>query len=70
MERLKNYPLWIAIAALVGLFMNDLGLLTPEKYDQYVNAILAVLIGAGIINNPSNGTGFKDENKNEEEQKW
>lgn len=61
MGRLKNYPLWIAIAALGGLFMNDLGLLTPEKYDQYVNAILAVLIGAGIINNPSNGTGFKDQ---------
>jgi uncharacterized membrane protein len=60
MSRLKNYGLWLAIAALVGLFVNDLGLLAPDKYDQYVNAILTVLIAAGIVNNPSSGKGFKD----------
>ncbi|HZH61766.1 MAG TPA: holin [Metabacillus sp.] len=58
--RFKNYGLWVAFAALVGLFVNDLGLLAPEQYDQYVNAVLAVLIAAGIINNPSNGKGYGD----------
>lgn len=60
MERFKNYGLWIAFASLVGLFVNDLGLLAPEKFDEYVNAIFAVLIAAGIISNPSNGKGFGD----------
>lgn len=63
MERLKNYGLWIAFASLIGLFINDLGLLAPEKFDQYVNAIFAVLIAAGIINNPSSGKGYGDKNE-------
>lgn len=60
MERFKNYGLWIAIASLIGLFVNDMGLLSPEKYQTYVDAILMVLIAAGIVSNPSNGKGFKD----------
>lgn len=59
--RFKNYALWIAFASLVGLFVNDLGLLAPEKYEQYVNAVLSVLVAAGIVNNPSSGKGFKDQ---------
>jgi uncharacterized membrane protein len=60
MGRFKNYGLWVAIAALVGLFVNDMGLLAPEQYDQYVDAILAVLIAAGIVSNPNAGKGFSD----------
>ena len=60
-SRWKNYSLWVAFAALVGLFVQDAGLLAPEKYDEYVNAIFAVLIAAGVIVNPSLGKGVKDE---------
>jgi uncharacterized membrane protein len=63
MERFKNYGLWVAVAALVGLILNDSGLVAPEKYQEYVNLIFAVLIAAGIVNNPSLGSGFKDEEK-------
>lgn len=61
MERFKNYALWVAVAALVGMILTDVGFgITPEKYDGYVNAILTVLVLAGIVNNPSKGNGFKD----------
>jgi uncharacterized membrane protein len=60
MNRFKNYSLWVSLAALIGLFVNDAGLLAPEKYQQYVDAILTVLIAAGVITNPSIGKGFRD----------
>jgi uncharacterized membrane protein len=62
MKRFKNYGLWVAVAALVGMILQDAGVsITPEKYDGYVDAILTVLVLAGIINNPSSGRGFRDE---------
>jgi hypothetical protein len=59
-KRWKNYGLWAALAALIGLFVNDAGLLASEEYQQYVDAVLAVLIAAGVITNPSIGKGFRD----------
>jgi uncharacterized membrane protein len=64
MKRFKNYGLWLALSALIGLILNDAGLVTPEKYSEYANYIFAVLIAAGIVNNPASGSGFKDENEN------
>jgi uncharacterized membrane protein len=62
MKRFKNYGLWVAVAALVGMILQDAGFsITPEKYDAYVNAILTVLVLAGIVNNPTSGRGFRDE---------
>jgi uncharacterized membrane protein len=62
MKRFKNYGLWVAVAALVGMILQDAGVsITPEKYDAYVNTILTVLVLAGIVNNPSSGRGFRDE---------
>jgi uncharacterized membrane protein len=60
-SRFKNYGLWVAIAALVGMILNDTGVVGPEKYNEYADVVLAVLIAAGIVNNPSLGRGFKDE---------
>jgi uncharacterized membrane protein len=59
-KRWKNYGLWVSLFALIGLFVNDAGLLAPEKYQSYVDAILAVLIAAGVVTNPSIGKGFRD----------
>lgn len=63
MKRFKNYGLWVAVAALGGLVVNDFGLLAPEQYQTYVDAILLVLVAAGVVNNPEKGKGFKDANK-------
>jgi uncharacterized membrane protein len=60
MSRFKNYGLWVALFALGGLIVNDFGLLAPEQYDQYVAAILSILVAAGVVSNPSIGKGFID----------
>lgn len=64
MAKYKNYGLWVAVAALVGMILQDAGLaITPEKYDGYVQAILSILVLAGIISNPSKGAGFTDKDE-------
>lgn len=61
-SKFRNYGLWVAVAALVGMILQDAGLaITPETYSGYVNAVLGILVLAGIISNPSSGNGFKDE---------
>jgi uncharacterized membrane protein len=62
MSRFKNYALWIAIAAVAGMALVDFGVIpNTELFDSYVEKILYILILAGVINNPTSGTGFKDE---------
>ncbi|MDX8367867.1 holin [Cytobacillus sp. IB215665] len=54
MNRYKNYGLWVAVAALGLMIIQDLGLqITPEHYNTYVDAILGILVLLGIINNPT-----------------
>lgn len=60
-NRFRSYPLWVAVAALIGIILNDASVVGPEKFNEYVDYIFAVLIAAGVINNPSSGSGFKDE---------
>ncbi|MDR4318665.1 Uncharacterised protein [Niallia circulans] len=62
MKRFKNYALWIAVAAVVGMALVDFGFIPDTTvFNGYVEKILYVLILAGVINNPSIGSGFKDE---------
>lgn len=53
-NRLKNYGFWISIAALVPLVLSAFGvkLFDEQKYMEGINALLAILVGLGIINNP------------------
>jgi uncharacterized membrane protein len=61
-KRLRNYGLWLAVAALIGMVLQDVGVnIAPERYQAYVDAVLTILVLAGIVNNPSKGTGFRDE---------
>jgi phi LC3 family holin len=61
MARFKNYALWLAVASLVLLTLQMFGLqIAEDQYNEVVNAVLTVLVLAGVVNNPSNGTGFKD----------
>ena len=53
-QRWKSYGLWIAVAALVGMVLQDFGvMIPPERYDNYVDVLLTIAVLAGIINNPS-----------------
>ncbi|OAH58320.1 MULTISPECIES: hypothetical protein [Bacillaceae] len=60
-QRWKSYGLWIAVAALVGMVLQDFGVMVPsERYDAYVDILLTIAVLAGIINNPR---GYKGEEK-------
>ena len=62
-NRWKNYGLWTAVAALVLLVLQAFGIkVDVGQYNEIVNAVLAVLALAGIINNPTtNNPGFSDD---------
>ncbi|MFE7820609.1 phage holin [Priestia megaterium] len=65
-NRFKNYALWVAMASLVLLVLQAFGLpIVEAEYNRVVSAVLSVLVLAGVINNPSQGSGFKDEDKTE-----
>jgi hypothetical protein len=60
-SRWKNHGLWVALAALLGMFLQDVWSgFVPERYEQYVDYVLAILIAAGVISSPVVGTGFID----------
>ena len=67
MNRLKSYPLWLAIAGLIPMLVSALAdynilVVLPGNYDKLVIAVLGILVLAGIINNPTTEDhGFKDE---------
>jgi phi LC3 family holin len=61
MARFKNYALWIAVASLILLMLQMFGVsIAEDKYNEVVNAVLTVLVLAGVVNNPSNGKGYSD----------
>lgn len=45
--------------ALLGLFLTDLKVM-PDNYSQYVDIILCILVTAGIISNPTDGSFYFD----------
>lgn len=54
MSRWRSYRLWLAIAALIGMVLQDLGIITMlDRFEGYVNVILMILILLGIIRAPA-----------------
>jgi phi LC3 family holin len=62
-SRLRNKALWVSIAALILLLAKALGFQVNEgQYNQIVDLILAILVGAGILYNPTTqNTGLRDD---------
>jgi len=57
-SRWKSWPLWVSIAALIAFTSKTyFGYEIPE-FDKFVNLVLVVLAGAGIVNNPSDSQKF------------
>lgn len=49
----KSYRLWVAIAALIGMFLQDCGFIDMvDRYEMYVSIILSILIFLGVIHSP------------------
>lgn len=65
----RNGGLWVALASALLLAAQSIGVLfgyeiTNEFIARVmvaVNSVLAFLTVAGVVSNPSNGNGFKDE---------
>ena len=64
-QRIRNYGLWVSFASLVLLVVQSFGVqIDVGKYNDVVNAILTVLVGLGIVSDPTTETkGYGDDAK-------
>lgn len=57
-NRFKSYILWMAVAALIAFVTKEwLGWEIP-KFDEFVELLLTVLVGFGVVNNPTDKNNF------------
>ena len=53
-SRFKSWALWLSIAALVVFCVKEFaGIDISATVDGFMNVLLPVLVGFGIINNPT-----------------
>lgn len=58
-EKLSSWALWVAMGALVAFCVKEFaGVDITETVDGFLDVLLPVLVGLGIINNPNNRSGF------------
>ena len=58
-NRFQSWALWLAIAALVVFCVKVFaGIDIGETVDGLMNVLLPVLVGFGIVNNPTDKTGL------------
>ncbi len=58
-ERFKSWALWTAIAALVVFCVKETtGIDISKTVDEFMDLLLPVVIGFGIVNNPTNKNGI------------
>lgn len=66
MERFKNYGLWLSVASLLLMVLQDTGVnITTEKFNAYVQAILGILVLLGIVSNPKEGKWYQDKGEDQ-----
>ncbi|NPV93046.1 MAG: holin [Firmicutes bacterium] len=53
-KRLANYGLWVSMASLLLIVLQDFGLnINTSSYRELINAMLAVMVGLGLVNDPT-----------------
>lgn len=52
-SRWQNYGLWLSIAAVIPLLLSSFDIHMIPNYQEIVNSVLAILVMAGIISNPT-----------------
>lgn len=62
-NRFKSWTLWVSIAGAVWLIASAFGLpqavgLTSEAFSTVLNAVGAILVALGIVNNPTSSTSL------------
>ena len=57
--RYRSWPLWLAVAALLCFCAKEFaGVEISSTVDGLLNAALPVLVGLGIINNPTDSESW------------
>lgn len=57
-NRFKSWALWLSVASLVAFVAKTYFNFTIPGLDDFVNLLLVVLTGFGILNNPTDKAGF------------
>ncbi len=54
MNRFKSWALWLSVSALIVFCVKEfMGMDISETVNGFLNMLLPVLIGFGIVNNPT-----------------
>ena len=65
-SRLKNYGLWVSVAAFIPMLLKTFGVdIVPDQYNELVNALLGILVAAGLLNNPTTSSHWFADDKEE-----
>ena len=61
--RLKSWAVWLSVLGAVGVILNALGLfeawgITSDGWQNIITAIGSILVGFGILNNPTDKEKF------------
>ena len=58
-NRFKSWALWVSIAALIAFLIKTFsGIDIQKPLDEFLNYLLPVVVGFGIVNNPTDGEHF------------
>ena len=59
-NRMKSWAVWVSLASLIYLVLTKVAGLSIDAalWQEVLTAIGTVLVGFGILNNPTNKTGF------------
>lgn len=58
-NRFKSWALWLSVAALIAFCVKTFfGMDISETLNDFLNVLLPVLVGFGIVNNPTDGKHF------------
>ena len=61
--RLKSWAVWLSVLGAVGVILNALGLfeawgITSDACQTIITAVGSILVGFGILNNPTDKQNF------------
>ncbi len=61
--RLKSWAVWVSVLGALGVIFNALGMfeqwgITSDGWQDIITAVGSVLVGFGILNNPTDKENF------------
>lgn len=59
LNRFKSWAVWLSLGAFVTFCVKEFcGIDISATVDGFLNVLLPLLVAFGIVNNPTNKTGF------------